>query len=276
MSIMEVMGPAALVALSVVTALWMASLILRDASIVDVFWGLGFVLLTWVYFVLTPDGSTSRKLLIGTLVTLWGLRLSIHILWRNWGKGEDFRYRKWRDAAGRSWWWKSYFKVFLLQGLLMWIISAPLAAAQVSPTPGSLALLDILSIPVWLVGFLFESVADWQLARFRGNPDNRGKLLREGLWRYSRHPNYFGDATQWWGYYLVAAAAGGYWTLFSPILMTYLLMRVSGVTMLEQTLKTHKPDYRDYIASTNAFLPWPPRILGSNHGKSFFSKKIRQ
>jgi steroid 5-alpha reductase family enzyme len=259
MSFFEVIVPAGLFILAAITALWIVSLIIRDASIVDVFWGLGFVLLTWVYFILTPDGSTSRKWLICLLVTLWGMRLSTHILWRNWGKGEDFRYRKWREDAGKAWWWRSYFKVFLLQGLLMWIISAPLAAAQVSSAPGSLMLLDFAGIAIWLVGFYFESLGDWQLARFTRNPDNKGQLLRDGVWRYSRHPNYFGDAAQWWAFYLVATAAGGYWTLFSPILMTFLLMRVSGVTMLEQSLKTRKPGYEDYILTTNAFLPWFPR-----------------
>ncbi|NIW45621.1 MAG: DUF1295 domain-containing protein, partial [Gammaproteobacteria bacterium] len=140
------------------------------------------------------EGFIIRKLLIASLTTIWGLRLSFHILLRNWGHGEDFRYQKWRQESGRNWWWYSFFKVFALQGLLMWIISIPLLAAQYSPTPSSLIWLDYLGIIIWGIGFIFEAGGDWQLSRFRANPDNKGKLLNTGLWRYTRHPNYFGDA----------------------------------------------------------------------------------
>lgn len=249
----------AAVVLGLMTLLWLASLALRDSSIVDPFWGTGFVVVNWIYFFLTPDGLPARKWLIGILVTLWGLRLSIHLLSRNWGKGEDFRYRKWRAEAGTRWWWQSYLKVFLLQGFLLWIISAPLLAAQLSPTPGRLIWLDFLAIVVWGIGFFFESVGDLQLARFKANPANKGKVLDRGVWRYTRHPNYFGDATQWWAYYLVAATAGGWWTIFSPILMTILLLRVSGVALLEKSLVETKPQYRDYVEATSAFVPWFPR-----------------
>ena len=260
MTIIEIYTIVALVILAYVTLIWIASLILKDASIVDIFWGAGFVLSNWVYFALTPEGFPARKWLISTLVTIWGLRLSLYILWRNWGMPEDFRYRKWRDEEGKRWWWFSFFKVFLLQGTLMWIISAPLLAAQISPAPVGLTFFDYLALLVWAIGFFFEAVGDLQMARFKANLANKGKVLNTGVWRYTRHPNYFGDATQWWGFFLIAAAAsGGFWTVFSPILMTTLLLRVSGVTLLEKTLKETKPQYREYIESTNAFVPWFPR-----------------
>lgn len=260
MTFMEVFGAVALVILGLMTAIWLLSLALRNSSIVDVFWGTGFVVAVWITFALTPDGFLGRKWLISILATLWGLRLSLYILWRNWGKGEDFRYQKWREEAGDKWWWQSFFKVFLLQGILMWIVSAPLLATQFSATPARLTVLDFTGVIVWATGFFFEAVGDWQLARFKANPANKGKLLRAGLWRYTRHPNYFGDAVQWWGYYLIAAAAsGGFWTIFSPIIMSFLLVRVSGVALLEKSLKDAKPGYTDYVETTNAFIPWFPR-----------------
>jgi steroid 5-alpha reductase family enzyme len=259
MLFLEIYAIAALVILGFMTTVWLVSLLLRDSSIVDIFWGTGFVVSNWVYFALTPDGFPARKWLIGVLVTIWGLRLSLYILWRNWGKGEDFRYRQWREEAGPKWWWQSFFKVFLLQGFLMWIISAPLLAAQISPALDRLAVLDLVAVPVWLIGFFFEAVGDLQMARFKADPANKGKVLSSGVWRYTRHPNYFGDATQWWAYYLIAASAGGFWTIFSPILMTVLLLRVSGVTLLEKTLKETKPGYKEYVESTSAFIPWFPR-----------------
>jgi steroid 5-alpha reductase family enzyme len=259
MSFIEIYAIAALVILGFMTAIWLASLILRDSSIVDVFWGTGFVVATWVYFALAADGFSARKWLISLLVTVWGLRLSFYILWRNWGKGEDFRYRKWRAEAGQAWWWQSFLKVFLLQGALLWIISAPLLAAQISATPDRLTPLDFLAIPVWALGFFFEAVGDWQLARFKADPANKGQVLDKGVWRYTRHPNYFGDATQWWAYYLVAAAARGFWTVFSPLLMTALLLRVSGVALLEKTLTTTRPGYKEYVETTSAFIPWFPK-----------------
>jgi len=260
---LSIYANAALVILGLMIALWLISLLLKDSSIVDIFWGTGFVITAWFYFFLTPDGFAARKLLIVILTTIWGLRLSIHILLRNWGHGEDYRYQQWRQEAGSNWWWRSFFKVFLLQGALMWIISAPLLAAQSNPNPARLIWLDYLGAILWGIGFFFEAVGDWQLARFRANPDNKGKLLNTGLWYYTRHPNYFGDAAQWWGFYLIATAAGGYWTIFSPIIMTLLLRRVSGVTMLEKSLKESKPGYKEYVETTNPFIPWFPHKSSS-------------
>ncbi len=251
------------VVLVMMVLLWVASLILKNASIVDIFWGPGFILAGWLYFALT-DGAMPRKLLIMALVTIWGLRLGGYILYRNFGKPEDFRYAKWRAEHGSAWWWQSFFQVFLLQGVLLWIISAPLLKAQADPTPASLTALDFAGLGVWAIGFFFEAVGDFQLARFKANPANKGKVLDSGVWRYTRHPNYFGDAAQWWGFFLIALGTPlGILTVFSPILMTVLLVRVSGVALLEKTLKEEKPHYRDYIERTSAFIPWfPKRGLG--------------
>jgi len=245
--------------LTLMTLLWVLSLALKDSSIVDIYWGAGFAIAAWVYFALTPEGFVARKILLTLLVFIWGMRLTIHIYLRNREKGEDYRYRRWREEAGESWWWKSYFKVFLLQGVLMWIISAPLLAAQLSPRPARFTLLDIAGTAVWGIGFFFEAIGDYQLSQFKSDPENEGKLLTSGLWRYTRHPNYFGDATQWWGFYLLAANTWtGVATIFSPLLMTYLLIKVSGVAMLEKDLKDKKPGYEEYTQTTNAFFPWFP------------------
>lgn len=259
MSLPELLGLSLAVVAVCMAALWLLSLAIKNASIVDIFWGLGFVLLAAVYFV-AADGFSGRKLLVLTLVAAWGLRLSGYILWRSRGKGEDYRYARWREQAGDRFWWTSLLQVFLLQGLLMWLISAPVLAAQSADEPGHLTLMDLAGTAVWGIGFFFEAVGDWQLARFKADPANKGRVMRSGVWRYTRHPNYFGDATQWWGLYVVAAGASdGYWTLFSPLLMTVLLLRVSGVALLERAQLRTKPQYREYIESTSAFVPWFPR-----------------
>jgi steroid 5-alpha reductase family enzyme len=259
MSLLAIYGITALIILASMSLLWVVSLILKNSSIVDIFWGTGFMITAWISFILTPQGFLGRKILLVSLVTIWGLRLSVHVLLRNWGKGEDFRYQKWRNESSRNWWWYSYFKVFLLQGALMWVIAVPLTVAQFRSLPAHLIWLDFLAIFVWLIGFFFEAAGDWQLSRFRAESRNQGKVLRSGVWRYTRHPNYFGDATQWWAYYLIAAAAGAYWAVISPIIMTLFLLRVSGVTMLESTLRETKPGYKEYIQSTSSFIPWFPR-----------------
>ena len=246
------------ITIGLMTFLWALSLVLKNSSIVDIFWGAGFVVFAWVAFFLTPGGFLGRKLLLTILVTVWGLRLSLYILIRNWGKPEDFRYQVWRKQHGKKWWWYSFFQVFLLQGVLLTIIAAPLLAAQMSLAPARLGVLDFLAIPLWAIGFFFESVGDWQLKRFKSDPANKGKVLDRGVWRYTRHPNYFGDVAQWWAYYLIAAAAGGWWTIFSPILMTTLLLRVSGVSLLEKTLDS-RPGYKEYSERTSEFIPWFPK-----------------
>jgi steroid 5-alpha reductase family enzyme len=249
----------AAVIFGLMTLLWIVSLAIKNSSIVDIFWGTGFVIFAWVAFLLTPQGVFIRKILLSLLVTLWGMRLTLHILVRNWGKPEDFRYQAWRKAAGASWWWRSFFKVFLLQGVLLMVIATPLLATQLDSLHSQLTWIDYLAIVLWLVGFFFETTGDWQLARFKANPANKGKLLTTGVWRYSRHPNYFGDSAQWWAYWLISLAAGAWWTFFSPVIMTGLLLRVSGVSLLEKTLKETKPGYAEYAETTSEFIPWFPR-----------------
>jgi steroid 5-alpha reductase family enzyme len=242
------------------TLLWLVSLRIKNASIVDILWGAGFVISGWVYYFLTPEGFAGRKLLLMGMVTIWGLRLSIHIARRNIGKGEDYRYRKWREENGAKWWYLSYVRIFLLQGLLMWVIGLPLLAAQYYPQPNRLIWLDYLGLVLWAIGFYFEAAGDWQLKRFRADLANKGKVLNSGVWRYTRHPNYFGDATQWWAFYLLAlATVSGWWTFISPLIMSLFLRYVSGVTLLEKSLKESKPGYAEYMETTNAFIPRFPR-----------------
>ena len=258
MAFLMIYGLIGFIILIYMVSIWLASLVLKNSSIVDIFWGPGFVLSAWSGFLLTPDGFSPRKLLICILVTIWGLRLSIHILSRNWKKPEDFRYAKWRQETGKKWWWRSFFKVFLLQGMLLWIISIPLLFAQYSPGTSFLTLVDVLAAILWLIGFFFESVGDWQLTKFKSDPASKGHVMNKGVWKFTRHPNYFGDSAQWWGYYLISISAGGFWTIFSPILMTLLLIKVSGVALLEKSLKESRPGYKEYMETTNAFIPWFP------------------
>jgi steroid 5-alpha reductase family enzyme len=259
MSFINLWLTSGLIILVMMSLLWLLSLALRDSSIVDIFWGTGFVITFWISTILVPGNLPVRILLLGILLTLWGLRLSLHILARNSGKEEDFRYAAWRKAAGTSWWWLSYFKVFVLQGAVMWVVAIPLLASQTGDASSPLKCLDNAGVALWLIGFLFEAGGDWQLARFKANPNNKTKLMTSGLWSLTRHPNYFGDAAQWWAFYLIAASTGALWAILSPLLMTYLLIRVSGVAMLEGSLARNKPGYGDYIARTSSFFPWIPR-----------------
>lgn len=255
---------AALVALGALVAggfaLWLSSVAKRDVSIVDSAWPLFFLLALVVYAstASTPVGSRGRLALV--LVAVWAGRLSVYITWRNHGKPEDHRYQAMRRRNDPGFVWKSLFLVFGLQALLVWIIVAPLAVAVSGRSP--LGGLDAAGVAVWALGFLFETVGDAQLARFKADPANGGKVMDRGLWRYTRHPNYFGEACLWWGYWLIAVAAGGAWTVFAPLLMTVLLLKVSGVALLESDIAERRPAYRDYIARTNAFIPWLPRANG--------------
>jgi steroid 5-alpha reductase family enzyme len=190
-------------------------------------------------------------------LTLWAARLSAFITRRNWGEPEDRRYAAMRAANDPGFWWKSLYSVFGLQAILAWIISLPLLTVMLGTNP--LSWLDYLALSLWLVGLFFETVGDQQLADFRSRPENKGQVMDRGLWRYTRHPNYFGEACVWWGFYLFAVSAGGWWTIVSPILVTWLLLRISGVVLLERDIAERRPAYRDYIARTNAFIPGPPR-----------------
>lgn len=245
--------------MTMMTILWIISIIKKNVSIVDMFWGLGFVLTTGLYY-LHGEGNESRKLMVLALTSIWGLRLTSYIIWRNYGKGEDFRYQQFRKNYGeKRYWWISFFQTFLLQGILMWLISIPLLAAQYYGQDKSLNAFDWLGIIFWIIGFLFEAGGDWQLALFKVNPANKGKVLDKGFWKYTRHPNYFGDASVWWGYGLFAIATGCWLPVLGSVLMTLLIIKVSGVALLEKSLREQKPQYRDYIQNTSAFIPWFPK-----------------
>jgi steroid 5-alpha reductase family enzyme len=245
--------------LAAMTALWLLSLALRNASIVDVAWGLGLAGVA-VLAALTGGGYGPRRVLVAALACAWGIRLGSYIFLRNRGKGEDPRYQAMRRGAGDRFWWFSFFQVFLLQGILMWFISAPLVASATADQRDHLTLADFAGLFVWSIGFGFEAIGDWQLARFKKEPTNRGKVMDQGLWRYTRHPNYFGDAMLWWGLFIIAAGTtNGYLSVLSPLLMTFLLVRVSGVALLERSQARTKPAYSDYIERTSPFIPWFPR-----------------
>ncbi len=237
------------------TLVWLLSLALGNAGIVDIFWGPGFVLVGGFYLVSLPGDPTPRGLIVVGLATFWAARLALHIGLRAAGAGEDFRYRKWREEAGPSFWWMSFFKIFLLQAVLLWIVSSPLLLAQLSRPGAGLRAVDAVGVALFVVGFAFEAVADWQLVRFKRDPGNHGRTMRSGLWSRSRHPNYFGEAVLWWGLGLLALPTGGWLALIGPLLITFLLMKVSGVAMLDAALVERRPGYADYVRSTPAFFP---------------------
>lgn len=259
MAFLQMYFQALLIVIGFMTIIWILSLVLKNAGIVDVFWGAGFVLLSG-YYLFQSGNFDLRSILLMTMTGIWGLRLSVHLFLRNYGKGEDFRYANFRKYYGeKRYWWVSYFQVFLLQGVLMWMISVTLASVFHSSAGFMPGFLDLLGVAVWATGLFFEVVGDWQLGKFRRNPANKGKVLDSGLWRYSRHPNYFGDAAVWWGYALICLAAGGSWQIAGSILMTLLIIKVSGVTLLERTLIEKKQGYREYSRKTSAFIPWVPK-----------------
>jgi steroid 5-alpha reductase family enzyme len=198
--------------------------------------------------------SDTRSLVLCAMVSAWGLRLGLHLAIRNLGHGEDYRYQVWRKEHGKNWWWVSYLRVFLLQGVILWIVSSALLVG-LTPAHGQLQWLDWVGVALWGVGFYFEAVGDWQLTQFKKNPNNKGQLLQTGLWALTRHPNYFGDALLWWGYFCFACANGAFAYVFSPVLMTFLLMKVSGVALLEQTLSKTKPQFDAYQKRVPAFFP---------------------
>jgi steroid 5-alpha reductase family enzyme len=253
------MVASAIAVVAMMVGVWLLSLAVRDASIVDSFWGLGFVLVAAVALLLGP-GVFERRVLVFVLVGVWGARLSLHIARRNWGKGEDFRYQGFRARWGDRFWWVSLFTVFLLQAAFLFVVSLPIQAAGAGETPSTLGVLDWLGAGLWVFGFAFETIGDAQLARFKADPENRGRVMDRGLWRYTRHPNYFGDATLWWGIGLIALPTPWGWAaLLGPAFMTFLLVRVSGVAMLEKTIAERRPGYAEYVRRTSAFLPLPPK-----------------
>jgi steroid 5-alpha reductase family enzyme len=257
-AMIEIMLVCAGALLALMVILWLVSLRLNDVSFIDAFWAFGFVLVAGLAYASGPGHSISALLLV--LTAIWGVRLGTHLFLRWRSHGADPRYVAMIDRSTMDKRLYTLVYIFLLQGLLLWLISLPLQlAASSEPVPQRFWLAGI-GIALWLVGFLFETIGDAQLARFRADPASAGKVLDRGLWRYTRHPNYFGDACLWWGLYLIASATlAGAWAFFAPLIMTGLLLKLSGVPMLERHLAKTRPGYADYIARTSAFLPWPPR-----------------
>ena len=236
---------------------WLASLHKRDVSIVDSVWALFFLaaLLTW-WNLAPPNGPRALSALI--LVGLWAIRLCGYLTWRNWGHPEDRRYQAIRARNQPNYELKSLVIVFALQAGLAWLIALPIL--PVLKSTAAWTWLDSLGATLFLLGLVVETLADWQLARFKARSQGGEAVLNSGVWRYSRHPNYFGEAVVWWGFYLLAVSAGApVWMILSPALLTFLLLKVSGVPLLEQDLAERRPAYRDYVRNTSAFIPWPPR-----------------
>jgi steroid 5-alpha reductase family enzyme len=255
----DVMLLAGAVALGLMIGVWLLSLWLKDASIVDSFWGLGFVAIAWVAYA-AGDGWQTRGLLVAGLVTAWGLRLSVHIARRNVGKPEDYRYVAMRRKHGSRFWLVSLGTVFILQAAIMWVVSLPVQMAQVSAMPDHLTVLDVVGTLVFLAGLGFEAIGDLQLERFKADESNSGRVMDRGLWRYTRHPNYFGDATVWWGLFLITVSHTEYWwTVVGPAMMTFFLTRVSGVPLLERRMARTRPGYAQYVERTSGFIPLPPK-----------------
>ena len=254
------MFAAALIALALLLVLslvaWLVSLFKHAVSIVDSLWPLLILAGGLSYAAALPE-SGPRTVCVLALASLWAVRLSAHITWRSWGEPEDHRYQRVRARNEPGFRWKSVYIVFALQALLAWIVSWSLLAAAARPQPWSW--LDSLGVALIVCGGLFEAAADAQLARFKANADNAGQVMDRGLWRTTRHPNYFGECCVWWGFYLLALSASAWWAIASPVLVTVLLLKVSGVTLLEQDITERRPAYRDYVARTNAFFPWWPR-----------------
>ncbi len=254
-------GLAPIALLALVT--WIASVARHDVSLVDRVWSLMIAGPALVYAA-QAAWATPRAIALLVLVLAWGVRLAAYVTWRNWGHGEDRRYQQIRARNQPNFALKSLVIIFALQMLLAWIVSAPTLAALAGTR--DFGALDVAGIAVAAIGFLFEAIGDAQMAAFKRDPANKGQVMDRGLWRFTRHPNYFGEACFWWGIWLVALSAGGVaalWTAVSPLLMTVLLLKVSGVALLEKDIGERRPAYRDYIARTNAFIPGPPRRKGT-------------
>ena len=253
----EIMLTVAIVIAAVMIITWVVSLVLRDASVVDPVWPLAFIAVA-ITALIAGSGDEGRRILIACVVAIWGARLSIHLLLRNAGKGEDFRYAAMRAKRGHRFWLTSLVTVFLLQGLLVWVVSLPVQLSAIPDRP--LGWLAIIGAIVWVLGVVFEAIGDAQLTRFKANPASRGQVLDTGLWRYTRHPNYFGDFLVWWGIFLIAAESGaGAWGVAGPLLMTLLLVKVSGAGLLEKDIAVRRPGYADYVRRTSGFIPRPPK-----------------
>lgn len=247
------------VVLAMMAAVWCFSIVKRDASLVDRFWGIGFILVAWSTYLQLAE-HTVRALVLVSITTLWGLRLSLHITVRNWRHGEDARYVAMRQEHPKHFALWSFFAVFMLQGILVVVIGSPLQLGQGFRGVASWDAWVVIGSVIAVAGLLCEAVADWQLVVFRNNPKNSGGVLNSGLWRYSRHPNYFGDALMWWGLYCIAVGGPwAVWSFYAPLLMTFFLLKVSGVALLEKTIVERRGAYAEYVRKTSAFVPWFPK-----------------
>ncbi len=239
------------------TSLYFLSLILKDSSIADIGWGIGFVIIA-VIGLITNENPETLNYLITLLVSLWGIRLSAHIFLRNRGKAEDWRYKKWRDDWGRTFLVRSYLQIFILQGIFMLMISLPIIFVH-SQNDLNINIFSVLGTLVWVIGFIFETIGDYQLSQFKSKPTNKGKIMTQGLWQYTRHPNYFGEVTQWWGIFIVVVVyQWGFMTMISPITITFLILGISGIPMLEKKYRGNK-EFEEYKKRTSAFFPWLPK-----------------
>jgi len=251
MGLLEIFAAQVLTALVLVSLLWLLSVPLRDASIIDMAWGPIFVAMAWVLMARSPELGGSAYL-AALLVTLWGLRLGVHLTTRNLGRGEDRRYALWREHGGEDWWWRTYYRIFLLQGGIALLVATPLAAAFWRPQP--IEAWHLTAALVWATGFFWEWLADIQLQRFKADPANAGRIMDQGLWGRSRHPNYFGDALQWWGLGLLALTPATWWALIGPAVMTAVFLGISN-DVLEKGMTKRHPAYGDYVTNTPRFFP---------------------
>lgn len=244
------------VSVALMVLAWLVSVVRRDVSVVDTFWALA-VAGSGVGYAIARGAGSDRGRLAVVLALAWMLRLSWHILRRNWGQPEDRRYREIRVRHEPGFWWKSGYLIFAFQALLAWLVGLPLLGAVAAAAP--LNALDVVGVLLWLFGMLFEAAADRQLALFQADPANHGRVMDRGVWRYSRHPNYFGEFCIWWGLYLIALAGGAWWSAIGPAVLTLFLLKVSGVALTEKDIATRRPEYRGYMQRTSAFFPRPPR-----------------
>lgn len=244
----------ALITVLIYMTVWfIISLIIKRNDFVDVAWGLGFVVIAWVMFGYRPSLQLS---LVVMLVTLWGTRLAIHILLRNLKKDEDYRYKQWRKDWGKWFTVRSFLQVYMLQGLLMLFVSAPVIFLGRNGLD-TLLPIHFLAVALWSIGFFFEAVGDYELRQFIKNPKNKGEIMQDGLWRYTRHPNYFGEVTQWWAIWLISF--GSAWfipAIIGPITISILILKVSGIPMLEAKYKGNKK-FEVYKNRTSIFFPMP-------------------
>ena len=249
------------ITLAAITSLWVISIIIRDVSIIDMaFSGLISLLIGFSFWKTQAQGPAALITLFAVLI--WGLRMSVYLVHRNWGHGEDVRYTKLRSWAPEGWafHWLSLRQVFLLQGVVIWLLTLPQQIFFWVAPAVDMTAIAWLGLSLWGIGFFFETVGDWQLSKFRADESKRGTVLNTGLWRYTRHPNYFGELAQWWGLFLIAIQVPQVgFGLVGVLLYSWLVLRVTGKATLEKKLGREKPDYEDYVRTTSGLIPWFPK-----------------